>query len=142
MQSCIRAPKIHIAILFILKCLVTMPISLLFPKNLQYNSCCETGCCTNWESRQTLLNPLKNLTLGWAQKSYGNQLQENRLLHGAQIEKASNFLPEAKLANPSNYLNSTYGQEPPHIYIQIRKNLWDLWLLFSGSCLSIVMRIV
>ena len=50
-----------------------------------------------------MLNLLRNLTLNWAQKSSRNQLQENRMLHGAQIEKASNFLSAAKMAMPSNY---------------------------------------
>ena len=78
---------------------------ILFPKNLQYTSCCETGCCTAHKLRtsQTFLQefPIDNMFR----------------------EKTSNFLPVAKMPIPSNYLYSTYLAKSHPIHIQIRKIL-------------------
>ena len=90
---------------------------VLFPRTLQYNSCCETGCCIVHRLREpaifftenfnfTMLNFFKYLSLSWAQKSSRNKLQENRLLPGTQIEKTANICRKFSICKMLNLLKN------------------------------------
>ena len=108
-------------------------------------SCCESGCCTNWERRKpfyknfhlTICGSFSNISR-WIEPKNLREISNRKtgccIVH--RFRKPPTFCQQPRWQCPLTICILHMARSHP-IYIQIRKNLWDLWLLFSGSCLSI-----